>query len=600
MNQSNFIVNENIQFSLDDRISGINSNIALIGEPGCGKTSLIVYNMMHLLAHSHVIVDIKNKLYNLAPYFRENGYKVYHFDLVNTAHSDCYNPFQFVKKDEGQMEDISTIANYMIGESYSQKDEYWENAARLFVNSALQYTYESLPPKYRFLDKSIQLLQLMGTVGGNNGLNNLKKGGAYPLNSFKYLVDLNDKVEDNPSHAALLYNLAFNNAKDTLACVQNNLHTHLYRFYTPGIMQIFSENGIDFQSFLEQKTIIFIGIKDYDTSLHPLCAMFLTQLFQFLFRSADQFENGRLPIPVQFWLDDFGSYRISDFASLIANGRSRGIGMTIGFHSIGQIEKVYGKYDAQTILQCTSTTLFFGGDDMEGVQLVQRKTGFDTAYINDLPKRSVVFMQRGRKSSVEELYDISKEPRFAYWNYKNELSIDLKLIDDNSESYSHDSIDIEAKIDKVKYSIHNKKIPFSLKELNPLFRYFQGMKDRLNTMYEDFQNLSPYNLKFPNLELGFDQRFEREDRKMPSEYFEKFNKIHKKIGLFDKECSKFVENIRYAIALYEFLPKKVKNDNDEYLIDSLSLKKLLDLDAELEGVLYLEKKNLKKMRTRIQ
>ena len=64
MNQSNFIVNENIQFSLDDRISGINSNIALIGEPGCGKTSLIAYNMMHLLAHSHVIVDIKNKLYN--------------------------------------------------------------------------------------------------------------------------------------------------------------------------------------------------------------------------------------------------------------------------------------------------------------------------------------------------------------------------------------------------------------------------------------------------------------------------------------------------------------------------------------------------------
>ena len=136
MKQSSFYVNENLQFSMDDRVSGINSNIVLMGEPGCGKTSIMGYNLMHMLDHSHVVIDIKNRLSALAPYFKENGYKVYHFDLIVLENSDHYNPFQFIQDDEKKIENLSTIANYIIGDDYSEKDGYWESAARLIVNAA--------------------------------------------------------------------------------------------------------------------------------------------------------------------------------------------------------------------------------------------------------------------------------------------------------------------------------------------------------------------------------------------------------------------------------------------------------------------------------
>ncbi|WP_415980090.1 type IV secretory system conjugative DNA transfer family protein [Faecalicoccus pleomorphus] len=492
MNQSNFLLNEDVQFSLDDRISGINSNIVLMGEPGCGKTSLMAYNMMHLLDRSHVVIDIKNKLYALAPYFQENGYTVYHFNLVNTSCSDYYNPYQFVQDGDKQMEDISTIAKYMIGDSFLQRDEYWENAANMFVNSALQYTYESMHPKYRYLDKTIELLRLMSMQGKNDRSFDFNTGGMMPSDPFKYLIELKDKIEDKSSYSTSLYELAINNAKETLACVQNVMHTHLYRFYTPSVIRLFSKNGIDFRSFLDKKTIIFIGLKDYDTSLHTTCAMFLTQLFQFLFRSADQLKSGRLPIPVQFWLDDFGSYKITDFASLIANGRSRGIGMTIGFHSLGQINKTYGEFDAQTILQCCSTMLFFGGDDMDGVQLVHNKTGLDSVYINDLPKRNVIFMQRGKESIVTKIYDISKEPKYGYWNYEAKDSFKHKKLEEDPIKKTEESFDIEKKINEIKLGNYEEQVPFPLYELHPLIKFIQKKKEKVESMYKDFSGIDPY------------------------------------------------------------------------------------------------------------
>lgn len=47
-----------------------------------------------------------------------------------------------------------------------------------------------------------------------------------------------------------------------------------------------------------------------------------------LFSEANKQKDLRLPIPVQFHLDDMANYAINDFASIIATARSRGIGIT--------------------------------------------------------------------------------------------------------------------------------------------------------------------------------------------------------------------------------------------------------------------------------
>lgn len=589
MKQSSFYVNENLQFSMDDRVSGINSNIVLMGEPGCGKTSIMGYNLMHMLDHSHVVIDIKNRLSALAPYFKENGYKVYHFDLIDLENSDHYNPFQFIQDDEKKIENLSTIANYIIGDDYSEKDGYWESAARLIVNAALQYTYDSLSPKHRFMNNSLRLLQLSNTKGKPK-----PSRGVFFTNNvedpFKYLLEMNDLSLGETSHASLLYSLAMNNAIETMACVQNNLHTHLYRFYTPSIMRIFSKNGIDFNSFLKQKTIVFIGLKDYDTTLHSLCEIFLTQLFQFLFRSADQFKDGRLPFPIQFWLDDFGSYKISDFASLIANGRSRGIAMTLGFHSLGQLYKIYGIYNTQTILQCASTMLFFGSDDLEGVKLVQSKTGFESSYINDLPRGNVIFMQRGKKSIVAPVYDISKEPQYCYWNYSNEKSKSKKPLVLKEATKS--SVDIEKKIIDAQSYKEEKYWPFSLDELHALNNYLDKLEEKIDGLYDNFERLDirgvfDYNrfglLEGPPL-----------DRKNSS-----FEKFHKKAGQikavleeFDSACFNLEEHVRKSISLYDLLPQNRKTKEDEYLIETIMIKRVIRLEKDLEKRVFLEKEAL--------
>ena len=589
MKQNSFTINEKCKFSMDDRVSGINSNVILMGEPGCGKTSIMGYNLMHMLDHSHVVIDIKNKLSALAPYFREKGYRVYHFDLIDLDNSDYYNPFQFIQNDEKKTEDLSTIANYIIGDDYSKKDGYWENAARLIVNAALQYTYDSLSPKYRFLNNSLRLLQLSNTRQKPKfNYHSFAQNDAG--DSFKYLLKLNDFSLGETSHASLLYGLAMNNAPETMACVQNNLHTHLYRFYTPSIMRIFSNSGIDFNSFLKQKTIVFIGLKDYDTTLHSLCEIFLTQLFQFLFRSADQFKDGRLPSPVQFWLDDFGSYKISDFASLIANGRSRGIAMTLGFHSLGQLYKTYGQYDAQTILQCASTMLFFGSDDLEGVRLVQRKTGFESSYINDLPKRNVIFMQRGKKSTVVPVYDISKEPQYCYWNYSNEKTKSKKTL--ALKEVTKCSVDIEKKIKNVQLFKEEKYLAFSLDELYALNDYLEKSQKKTKELYNDFEKLDDRGL--------FDyNRFNFLHGTPLDKKNDNFEKYHKKAGQikavleeFDSICFSLEEHVRKSISLYDLLPQNRKNKDDEYLIEITTIKRVVYLEKELKGRKFSEKEEL--------
>ncbi|WP_415980091.1 hypothetical protein [Faecalicoccus pleomorphus] len=68
--------------------------------------------------------------------------------------------------------------------------------------------------------------------------------------------------------------------------------------------------------------------------------------------------------------------------------------------------------------------------------------------------------------------------------------------------------------------------------------------------------------------------------------------INRELRSFNEECLRLIEHIRHVIALYDFLPLKSKNKNDEYLISEKYLKRILDLDDELEGKFYQDSKEL--------
>lgn len=414
-----FEINNKTSFSLNDYETHINNNELIIGPPGCGKTTLVSYNLLKNMQNfSHVFVDIKGRMRDLISRFEEMGYKVNNLDLIDLVHSQ---KLDILKNVETEI-DCSVLARSLFG-AITSKDPYWDISAINGVDTATNFVCKSSRNGKRNLRNIMKFISMMRTSSEGFGME--------PLLEFYETATKDDSIH-------MLYDSFNVKAATTSSCIKNTITSRLRPLLQEEVLNIFVEDGeIDFESFKTEKVMFIISLKDYDTSLHRITALVLSQLMKKLFYLADHSENGRLKYPVQFWLDDCASYEIPNLADLIATGRSRGIAYTLMFQSINQLEKVY-KESAQTILGCCDRILYFGGACFQTTQYMANLTGFRYEVIANLPLTKLLFWQRGQQAMIVDHMDYSKqEDKYVIWNYPHfsYKSVDRKSDEEEQEEY---------------------------------------------------------------------------------------------------------------------------------------------------------------------
>lgn len=409
-NEGERILAQGVCVSNDTFRTGLNNNDLIIGPTGSGKTRYYVKPNLLNASESLVVTDTKGSLYKeLGPALREAGYKVLLLDMIDPVHSIGYEPLDYVRydeeRDEYNQEDIAKLADNLYGlERTISKDPYWDESGKGLYRSLLSGVLEMTVKE----DHTIRSVRKLFELVKANGKNGAKS------DYLRLMERLRQKDPD--SYAAAQYMSVMSESVETTAnCVRMMVGNKLAQLASREVEALLCrDERIDIRQLAKEKTALFVTISDMDRSQDLLANLFYTQALQTLCHYADkECEDHCLPIPVRFILDDFATNaRIPDFDKMISVIRSRGIAVSIILQSQTQLEWMYGREAATTILNGCDTVLYLGGQDLSTAHYVGTRTDRPDYEVLTMPLDQAWLLQRGCKPSMVKRYDLTSHPRY--------------------------------------------------------------------------------------------------------------------------------------------------------------------------------------------
>lgn len=392
----------------DTWTTGLNNNDLIVGPSGSGKTRGYVIPNILQCSESLIVTDTKGNLREqLGGALEGNGYAVLELDLAGCAASrNGYDPLDYIRTvgspgDGGcgrcGEQDVMTAAA-ALAPVQSQRDPFWDYAARGLLASIIAYVMDCLPPQEHTMESVLALF--------------------HEVRTGRYAALIDELAWTAPdSMAVSQYRLfdAGRNAEKMRASIQGILGERLSIFAFSGTRALLRHpKKIDIASIGQRKTALFLRLSDTDRSMDRLASLFYSQALQVLCGLADAEPDGRLKVPVRFILDDFAASAdccIPDFDRITSVIRSREISVSIILQSLSQLESAYGHSKAMTIVNNCDHLLYLGGQDVETARYISAKANKSVHTILQTPLEDAWLFARGRAPEAVRRYVPEAHPR---------------------------------------------------------------------------------------------------------------------------------------------------------------------------------------------
>ena len=378
----------------DDLHSRLNNNDLVIGGSGSGKTGGYVIPNLRCPYGSFIVTDTKGQLYRmLASDLRRQGYKVRLLDFVNPEHSQGYNPLHYIRPSQMKADgnrynykDIVSLAALMVPKISGDREPFWQDSARTVMTFLLTFAMEALPPNERYLP---------GVTALYRCLSNEKS-----LNRIRLWCEMHPD-----SFAAAKFGMFSSviTSEKTWGCIEQFVAEALDIYNLPEVSPIFSANReyVNLHDIGREKTAVFLNVSDTDRYADTMVSLFYAQAMQVLCNDAGRSPDGRLPVPVRFIMDDFGSsVYIEDFDRLISIIRSRNISASVILQSLPQLETRYNYAQSQTIIANCDHILYLGGQDLDTAVYIGSRINRTADKVLQLPDDKAYLMVRGKQGQM--------------------------------------------------------------------------------------------------------------------------------------------------------------------------------------------------------
>lgn len=380
----NILFTQTEGMSLNTRKTGKNLNMMIIGSPGTGKTRYFVKPNILQANTSYVVTDPKGEiLRDTACFLQKEGYKVKVLNLIEMEYSDCYNPFHYIRKESDVLKVINCLIKNTTPENANVSDPFWEKAETALLQALCFFIWHELPENEQNFSTVLELLRKAEVREDEEGYeSDLDR-------IFKRLAHL------KPDHIALKqYAIFKQSAGKTAKSILISTSVRLACFNIQALANIVEKDTIDFYSFGDEKTVLYVIIPDSDTTFNFIVAMMYTQMIDTLYYVADFRNRGRLKHHVRFILDEFANIgQIPDFDKVIGTMRSREVSANIIIQNLAQLKNLYGE-SWETIAGNCDSLLFLGGKDSFTLQYVSEALGKETIDTRDMQYAKEPKMQR--------------------------------------------------------------------------------------------------------------------------------------------------------------------------------------------------------------
>lgn len=351
----------------------LNQHIMIVGASGAGKTFTFTkpYAYQAIKRRESIIfTDPDGGLTRtLSNKFRENGYIVRVFNLNNLTKSDGWDCMRVIMDSDNK-----------------------ELAAQIFADTIIRNipgASDKVQPIYR--DGPLSLLKaLLLRVATDEGEHFKERTikAAYDIlqNEDESFLDkiFTPEIMNDDEKVALGPYQSFKTASPNLrGNLITNLSTSLNLLQTKAVADVLSTDEIDLTLPGKQPCAYFCQFPDSHDTYKFVVSLFFSMLFMMLTNYADaQVDNdGRLPVPVNFMLDEFPSIGvIPDFDRKMATIRKRGMNVAMIVQDITQLQNNYPT--TWTTLQSNcSTFLALGINDQYTADMVTKRIGETTVKV---------------------------------------------------------------------------------------------------------------------------------------------------------------------------------------------------------------------------
>ena len=395
------ILADGVTASNDTWATGLANHDLIIGPTGGGKTRNYVLPNLLSSEESFIVTDTKGTLRRqVGGILERRGFQLLELDFTDLLHSPWgYNPLRFIRYDmereRWNEQDIITVAAALVPVE-DKTQPFWEYAARNLLEALIGYTLECLPAEEHDLTSVARLFSEAETGVLDELMRELCTidPGGFVSMRWKGIQTCR-------------------RADKTYGSVLGILSQKISNFSFAGARELFKNpNQIDFAAISHAPTAVFVRVSDNDFSLANLTSLFYTQALQMLMAEADKQSDNRLKVPVRLYLDDFSNLTIPDMDKIISVIRSREISVSIAIQSITQLEGLYGRAKAMTIIDNCDHLLYLGGQSVETARFIGSKANKPVSTILNMPLGKAWLFERGSTPREVHKYDLTRHPLY--------------------------------------------------------------------------------------------------------------------------------------------------------------------------------------------
>ncbi len=366
--QSNIILTRNTRVSMNCKKLG-NNNVLVIGGPGTGKSWAVVRPNLLQEYGSYVITDPSGELLaTTGKFFEDRNYRLRVFNLVDMAHSNTYNPFRYIEREE----DVMTLINCLINctsEGQKSPDPFWEKSETALLEAIIFYLIRYRPLE----DQNFSMVSHMLATAKAD-----RQGNSRLDQTFDAVRRI------DPDDICVRQYDIFKQASDkTAQSILISAAVRLSAFNIDAVQNLTNRDQMELTTIGDMPTVTFIIVPQGDNTYSFLVNMMYSQMFSTLYAHAARSGDIALPYQVRFILDEFANIGvIPNFQQKLTTMRKYGLSCMIFIQATGQIKNLY-KDDWETIKGACSEILYLGGNESSTHEEIVKMAGKETMRVKD-------------------------------------------------------------------------------------------------------------------------------------------------------------------------------------------------------------------------
>ena len=482
-----------------------------LGSTGSGKSVTAVIPMCSFIAtakkkRSVFITDPKGEIFNTtSKMFKDNGYNVLTLDFRHPEMSNHFNILEPIikeyekyidyekksivsKKDRVKYNNlamtslaetnrlITSLATMIMQEKTQQKDPFWNNSARNLLEGLIGFFLEE------YKKNNIKRNQITMTSIRKFQNSSMQEKN---FNKFKTYIDKKDYGSKSKDSLTSILNASDNTYKSITAVFGEKMSL----FDDVNVANVTSDSDFDFDLLGREATALFIIVPDEDKVYFTLVTIIVGLLYKELVKLANNKENKKLPVQIDWLLDEFANCPpLADIEALVSVARSRGMRFHFFIQSFSQLDNVYGKEVAQIILD-NCGLIYLKTNTQDTAEQISKRLGKTTISSSSISQSLSLLDYNGNKSTSLMARDLLTPDEVKQLHYKTIIFpiIGYPIFRDTvmyNKFSCYEKGEIERKVNSLK-QLDNTY--FTVEQIkSPIGGRFKKVDDELNMSAKDF------------------------------------------------------------------------------------------------------------------